>query len=752
MLQYILEVSLCWLGFYSIYAFFLKKETFHQLNRGYLLGTMIFGLLIPLLEFPVTVLPEDNIAEYYLQTVTIGIERMNEAIVISAKETNIAPNLSFMTILFWIYLAGLIMGFIRFLYGLIQVMQIYHSGNVIERNGYTLIETQAPHLPFSFFNFLFWNKNLHAQDVDKQKIIRHEEAHIQQGHSWDVVLLELLSIVFWCSPLIYFYKNAIRVVHEYLADDFVLKISKKKPYSRLLLQQSQSGMSVALANHFFDSQLKKRLKMMTKTKSTNKALAKYLFLLPMLAFAVMIFAKEDVLNNLNLSNFTIVEGECKLDKTIAEAKFRKAFETLDLEKANLTLTEIYRELLSSHPDCNTEIMAAGFKVAHENNIELMFNEEGVYLIDKTNSDKAEKPTPIDESVVFEMVDQMPRFAGCEDISDKAERANCAQKKLFEYIFKNINYPKEAKEQGLEGMVVSQFVINADGQVKDIKIIKELGGGCDEEVIRIIGAMPKWIPGKKEGKNVNVQFKLPIKFKLDDKEPQKGAPAKTAMDPREVDFMPLFNGTEVSEGATADEKVQASNKKMIEFIFKNLKYPKTAAKEDVEGMVVAKFTVDNTGNVLDAKIAKSLHVDCDAEVLRVINAMPVWVPAQKGEKFVAVSMTLPIRFQLDDKTKEEAANTELPDAVQNLQVESFKIFPNPTNDIISVEFKTVKGATLLQIIDSSGKEVFSKNYKDYDGGTYTVTIDDIQSAQKGTLFIVLSQEKGTKKYAERVIYQ
>ena len=122
MLYYLLEVSLCWLGFYVLYAVFLSKETFHQLNRSYLLGTLVLGLIVPILEFPVSLAIENTTAEYYLQTITIGIEQMNEAIVISATETNLAPNLNALTILLWVYFLGVLIGLMKLVYGMWQVL------------------------------------------------------------------------------------------------------------------------------------------------------------------------------------------------------------------------------------------------------------------------------------------------------------------------------------------------------------------------------------------------------------------------------------------------------------------------------------------------------------------------------------------------------------------------------------------------------------------------------------------------------
>ena len=102
--------------------------------------------------------------------------------------------------------------------------------------------------------------------------------------------------------------------------------------------------------------------------------------------------------------------------------------------------------------------------------------------------------------IFTVVDEMPGYPGGEDAR-------------VSFLRQNIKYPEEARELGIQGTVYSSFVVEKDGSITDIQILRGIGGGCDEEVIRIIKAMPKWVPGKQRGAPVRVQFKMPLKFTL-----------------------------------------------------------------------------------------------------------------------------------------------------------------------------------------------------------------------------------------------
>jgi len=120
--------------------------------------------------------------------------------------------------------------------------------------------------------------------------------------------------------------------------------------------------------------------------------------------------------------------------------------------------------------------------------------------------------------VFMIVEQSPRFPGCEDLEgSKEEKETCAQKKMLEHIYGNLEYPKEAKEKGIEGQVVIQFVVGKTGVIKDITLIRDLEGGCGDAAVKVVELMnelpERWTPGMQRGQNVNVKYTLPVKFKL-----------------------------------------------------------------------------------------------------------------------------------------------------------------------------------------------------------------------------------------------
>ena len=114
--------------------------------------------------------------------------------------------------------------------------------------------------------------------------------------------------------------------------------------------------------------------------------------------------------------------------------------------------------------------------------------------------------------IFVEVEEAPLFPGCEE-EEKENRKSCADEKLFNHLSNNLVYPPIAKEKGISGRVILQFYVEKDGSITDVKVLRGIGGGCDEVAQEVISEMPKWNPGKQRGRPVRVQFTLPVAFTL-----------------------------------------------------------------------------------------------------------------------------------------------------------------------------------------------------------------------------------------------
>ncbi|MBS0026884.1 TonB family protein [Chitinophaga sp. 22321] len=228
---------------------------------------------------------------------------------------------------------------------------------------------------------------------------------------------------------------------------------------------------------------------------------------------------------------------------------------------------------------------------------------------------AVKPPP----GVYTFVETPPVFKGGED-------------SLATYLSRNIRYPKTAYEKGTQGVVFVQFVVDKDGIVKNPAVVgRKLGNGLEEEAIRVIKGMPKWIPGKEKGKTVAVQFNLPIRFTLQEDVTVK--PAANSEVFTFVEYPPVFPGGEEA---------------LAKYLSKNIRYPAEAQKAKAGGTVFVQFVVKSDGSIYDVRtVGAKKGYDLENEAIRVVKAMPKWKPGVQNSHQVNVQYNLPIRFTLQE---------------------------------------------------------------------------------------------------------
>ena len=413
MITYFFEVSICWLLLYLCYIFFLSSTTFFNTNRWYLIASLLVGLVLPLAELPA---PTEEVAMFqanYLVPITIGVETVEQQVVqIQAQQEFDYLGLSF----YIIYTIGFLLALIRLLKGLFEIWRIYKAATIYKKESYYLVSTNQAHLPFSFFNYLFWSKDMPSSLVDDRKILEHELAHIRGKHSLDVLLLECFLVVFWWNPLVYFYRRSIRITHEFLADKAALQYSNKKQYGQLLLRQFQSGLCFALANNFIHSQLKKRIKMITKTKSGQLVRLNYLLVVPVLFGLLLLFSgRAEGFNNFKSSALELIEGS--IDKEAIKAKLGAIISQIKSsseEERTAILTEYYQTVIKqiqAHPNAQEEILEIQSIVAQKKGEYTSPSNLSMAQLKQYAAGNFDQEKQLD---LFKVVEEMPRFLGCEE--------------------------------------------------------------------------------------------------------------------------------------------------------------------------------------------------------------------------------------------------------------------------------------------------------------------------------------------------
>ncbi len=206
----------------------------------------------------------------------------------------------------------------------------------------------------------------------------------------------------------------------------------------------------------------------------------------------------------------------------------------------------------------------------------------------------------------------------------------------EYIVSTLKYPALAKSNNVQGNVIVKFTVEKDGSLGDIKIMRGIGSGADEEAVRVIAQSPKWIPGTIDGKPARVTFTVPINFGGSNPV-QMGAGRDVpdgVFDFSTAEVLPEFEGGMAGWG---------------KYLSENLKYPQQAKKDSISGRVIMGFIVEKDGTLSDIKVLRGIGGGLDEEAVRVLKNSPKWQPGRILDgSLVRVAYTMPIFFKLGNK--------------------------------------------------------------------------------------------------------
>ncbi len=523
--DYLLRANVCLAGLFGLYWLLFRRHTFFALNRAYLLLTLLAAALLPLIELPTETVETINLPTVYLPTVAAAIVQ--------------TPDFSLTDAALWGYGLGVAVCAGWLLLGLWRVIRLVALGERVAYPDYTLVLVNDNRLsPFSFFRYLVINRADYEQSSEtvlnqsvedgliSNPIFRHELVHIRQWHSVDVLLAEVVKCLCWCNPVAWWLPRALQQTHEFLADQSATDASlPPADYARFLVSYALGAkpgetQTLLITNAFAEfSQLKHRI-IMLKTNPTNRrAIWLYALALPVVALLTSLVADRypvpafdaaaqgklitvsglvtDANNGPLPGAAVMVRAGSSLTTTNSKGYFKltgvpiKAsievsfvgFKTQLLTIGGKETTLIVR--LQRDPKMLDELVVFGYPASPQLQIATLSPPNSV-----TQNDE-----------IFTVVEQQPEFPG-------------GMSALGQYMSKNIRYPAAAQRANVSGRVFVQFVVSKTGEIQEPRILKGIGFGCDEEALRIMNEMPRWRPGKQNGRPVAVMFSLPIQFALD----------------------------------------------------------------------------------------------------------------------------------------------------------------------------------------------------------------------------------------------
>lgn len=554
---YILKSSVCLAMFYLFYRLLLSKETFHRFNRVALLGVLALSFLVPLVEVTSHGMSEMNHPLLSLEEMLLVADMEHGGV--WEEASNPFPWRALMLL---VYVLGIVFFVMRHLWSLGRMLRLLRASRKESLDGgITLyIHDDKEVAPFS------WMKNIAVSKFDLEEsrdaVLTHERAHVHNLHSWDLLLAEVGVFFQWFNPAAWLLKQELQTVHEYEADEWVIENGiDAKTYQLLIIKKAVGARLYSIANSFNHSSLKKRITMMIKKKSNPWARMKCLVALPIAAVAVAAFARPEVSNELDeISSAKVNEltsivktEEIKSVENSSDEKFKVSGTVVEAERKNVpvmgasviikgttmgTLTDMDGKF--TLPVKKGDVIMVSF-VGYQTQSVVVKDDSPLTILMRDDvqsmeemvvvgyaSDGVEKPSEVrsdgkvaavfdipnakeepQEKVVFQVVEEMPQFPG-------------GMVEAMKFLARNIKYPVAVQQAKIEGRVIVRFVVERDGSVSDVEVMRGVSPELDAEAIRVVSMMPKWIPGKQRGKAVAVKYTMPIIFRLQtpSQEPKK----------------------------------------------------------------------------------------------------------------------------------------------------------------------------------------------------------------------------------------
>lgn len=503
-LTYDLKVATLLAVFYMFYRLLLSRETFHCVNRIVLLTTAVASFILPLC---VITLHKTVVIE--LTETHVDFEGMTMMI----EEAEQQP--------FW-QTAAVIAFFIGMVatlgYTLSNVLRVWllisRSQQHPQSDGTVICVTSFDVSPFSWMHYIVLSQSdYEAQDAS---ILAHERGHIRRRHSLDLLLVDTLTALQWFNPAMWMLRQDLRAIHEYEADAAVLSQGiNMRQYQYLLIQKAVSHCGYSVANGISHSTLKNRINMMLHKNSSRASKLKLLALVPIVGIALAMQA--ETVNDYVYTEKTQTPQKKVIKKGKANAQIKMGNKTIQVKKTEKIASGKTKEpliMIDGKRSTKAEMDALDEKRIDHINVLKGKAATEIYGAEGKNGVieiKTKKPVLLDVVVKteaqtepddkpFDVVEQMPEFPG-------------GQEALMQFLRQEVKYPKEAEEKGLQGRVVVRYIIEKDGSISEVEIAKSVNEYLDAEAIRVVNAMPKWIPGKQKGENVRVKFTLPITFRL-----------------------------------------------------------------------------------------------------------------------------------------------------------------------------------------------------------------------------------------------
>ncbi|HTQ27355.1 MAG TPA: M56/M15 family metallopeptidase, partial [Puia sp.] len=288
-LSYIIKVT-CISGLlFGYYHCFLRNKRYHQYNRWFMLGSVLLSVVLPVLHIPINDFGSLGRQTPATQLLRVSAGAWEEPVTIVPGGRMFSRYLEWPNLLWLLYSFGVVLFLVALVRSLLYLRRISRAYPYERMEDIKLYQTTEPAAPFSFFRKIFWNRDLDLLSAGGKQIFRHEWFHVRQRHSFDILFLELLGVIYWFNPFLYLFKRELKAIHEFLADAYAASEENHYAYAELLVETSLRQRH-AIVNPFFHNQIKRRITMITQLQRRRNNYLGRIMILPLLFILFCAFA------------------------------------------------------------------------------------------------------------------------------------------------------------------------------------------------------------------------------------------------------------------------------------------------------------------------------------------------------------------------------------------------------------------------------------------------------------------------------
>ncbi len=609
--EYLIKSGIALGVFYLFYWLLMRKSTHFGLNRLTLATSLVASLVLPLIKIDLS--PE--VVASSIPVMSIDLSTVVQ--IVSKPE----PAWGIREIVLLIYFSGLAITLFRLVYQSIYIHVISKMSRTITKGKHTIVLVEKEITPFAYFSKIFIPASK-MEETSFESILAHEKSHLKQYHYLDLFLIEVVTIVQWFNPIVWLYERSVKEVHEYMADDEVLKQGVSKGnYQALLVNQALGGPVFTISHQFNQSLILKRIKMMTKMKSPQLAKIKVLLFIPLTAGLLMAFSNPEPIVN------PVTEKIESLTQQIAGTKIvqdeNTAQDTSITKKGSITITGKVIDASTSKPIKGVNVIVQGTTYGATS------DENGAFKVITDNS----KPAML----VFSHISYKTNMYECKSGGNIEVKMYKGAQELEEVTVTYLGENKDSEIKPFPYVLIDGVPSNEETYKSlDINTIKEVSILKGESATILYGEKGKngviLVATKKGNTSIDKSVKaVADNFEIKDENNKTATASQKAANSdvyTVVEEMPLYPGGE--------------NARLM-FFSNNLRVPADAVKEGSSGTVYVSFIVQADGSISGAKVLRGIGKSYDEEVLRVVNLMPKWNPGKQNGDAVAVVFNLPVKF-------------------------------------------------------------------------------------------------------------